>query len=160
MTSVVEDVCKLEKQYDSILKVPEDNLLLMKIRLFLNADNNNGRPKYVPSNHKVDLARAQRLYDVGMKVNKIAGILDVDINLIKSEILNGNIKAAKRLEYLEQVKNHSGAMKFELHRGDYFIMTGTVNEIANYLNVTKAAVEYYKTRYSRKGYNLERAIIY
>lgn len=157
MTSVVEDVCKLEKQYGSILKVPEDNTNLIRIRLFLNSDSKNGRPKYVPGNHKLDLAKAQRLYDIGMRVNKIAGILDVDINLIKSEILNGNIKAAKRREHLEQVKKHGKAMKFELHKGDYFIMTGTVNEIANYLNVTKAAVEYYKTRYSRKGYNLERA---
>lgn len=154
MTSVVKDVCKLEKRYGSIMNVPENNTDLIRIRLFL-AEDQHGRPKKTMRLH-FDLDKAQRLYDTGMKISKMASILNVKQNLIQNGILKNMLKTDKRKLALKQAKAHKRNQKYNLYKGHLFVAAGTINELSNRINVTPAAIQYYTTRYSKDGYNVER----
>lgn len=145
MTSVVEDVCKLEKQYGSILKVPEDNLLLMKIRLSL---------KKVPEDSvRIEYSHeyAQKMLDKGYPKRYVAEQIGVSGMTVSHEIAKGNLSIDKWKKNRVRMTNHRF---FDMYFKGKFVAHGDFQELSKQTGINADTIQRMQWQNGIKFYRL------
>ena len=149
-TKFINVVCKLESEYGSVLNIPDDNPVLVKIQRYWKS-----HPEKITyeSYEDLDVGRIQRMLDKGYPKSYIGQVLDIPPEVINARIVNGKLSDDKWKHNKLRLKHN---YVYAMYRNNSFISNGTIEELTKKTGKTIETLKHFRHANDHTLYRMEK----